>query len=246
MPQIKIAPDHSSWAQMVAQFILEQGRYALDNFGRFTLALSGGSTPLPVYSALPELWRQHGLTWKHVHILWSDERCVPLGHPQSNYRMACEALIDKIEIPEGNVHPMRCGQDPDTSAEKYAATLRELLPDSPWPRIDLILLGMGTDGHTASLFPGTQALEESSLCVVANKVEALETIRLTMSIPVINAARKVAFLIAGADKASVLHSIHGGFPQSPPYPAQLINPAPGALFWLLDKDAAAHIKTLRS
>ncbi|MGD2057905.1 MAG: 6-phosphogluconolactonase [Anaerolineales bacterium] len=241
MTQIHIAEDRSSWVQMSAQFIVEAAQRALQDSGRFTIALSGGSTPRPVYQALPELWEQHGLEWQTVHLLWSDERCVPLDHPQSNYRMARQALIDLVDIPHANVHPMRCGDDPTASASDYEGVLRELYPRQDWPTLDLLLLGMGPDGHTASLFPGTRALSEHSRWVVANEVPQLDKMRLTLTFPAINAARKIAFLIAGNEKADMVHQILGDGNGETPVPAQGVHPEEGELHWLLDPEAASRL-----
>jgi 6-phosphogluconolactonase len=205
------------------------------------MALSGGNTPRPVYQALPGLWEQHGLEWQNVHLLWSDERCVALDDPQSNYRMARRALIDSVDIPHDHIHPMRCGDDPDASASAYESILRELYPRQDWPTVDLLLLGMGPDGHTASLFPGTVALAERSRWVVSNEVPQLDTTRLTLTFPAINAARKIAFLVTGHEKAEMIQKILGVGHDGPPIPAQAVEPQEGELHWLLDREAARRL-----
>lgn len=241
MTHIKIAVDQSSWIQMSARFIVGQARKTLNHEGRFVMALSGGGTPRPVYQSLAELWERSGLDWEHVHIMWSDERCVPLDHPKSNYRMAHEVLINEIDIPQENVHPMRCVGDPHSSAAEYALILRELFPGERWPAIDLVLLGLGTDGHTASLFPDSPALVEDKQWVAANEIEGVETARLTLTIPAINASRTIAFLVAGVDKAGVVSRILGPDRLSPKLPAQSIRPTHGELYWLLDAQAASRL-----
>ncbi len=241
MANIHIAKEHSAWVQLTAHFILEAAKNTLDEQDRFVLALSGGSTPRPVYQALPELWKQQALDWRRVHILWSDERCVPLNHPESNYRMAQEALLDEIDIPGDQIHPMLCNQDPARSAVEYEAILREFFPSHDWPRIDLILLGLGTDGHTASLFPDTPALSERSRWVVENESPSLDIARLTLTLPAINAAKSVAFLVAGSGKADVVDKIFSKSGQPPALPAAAIKPTNGELHWLLDGGAAQRI-----
>ncbi len=244
MATIHIAEEHSAWVQFGASFILDTARQAMNERGRFVMALSGGGTPHPIYQALPELWAQHELEWQRVHIVWSDERCVPLDHPQSNYRMAREALLDRINIPNDHIHPMRCSQDPTASAVEYEGVLRELYPRQDWPTIDLMLLGMGADGHTASLFPDSPALEGRSRWVVANKAPARETPRLTLTIPAINAAGRIAFLVAGSEKADVVYKILTDREETPRLPAEEIKPSAGELHWLLDAEAAVRIMHL--
>lgn len=242
MSKLHIAKDGTSWIEMSARFIAGRAHATLMNADRFTLALSGGNTPRPVYQALPEIWKQWGLDWYRTHIVWSDERCVPLNHPQSNYRMARDALIAKIDIPDSNVHPMSCGNNPEESAATYEAILHDLFPHQAWPSIDLCLLGMGTDGHTASLFPESSALAEQKHWVVPNHAPGIEYSRLTLSIPAINHSKSVAFLVAGENKADTLRKVlHETGPKSI-LPAQLIHPVNQQPDWLLDADAAQLIK----
>lgn len=244
MTHIHIAGEHSDWVQFSARFILGAGQQALRDNGRFVMALSGGSTPAPIYQSLPHLWEQHALGWQRVHILWSDERCVPLDHPESNYRMARQALLDRIDIPSDQVHPMRCVQDPGLSAAEHEQVLRGLYPRQDWPEIDLILLGMGADGHTASLFPGSPALHARSRWVAANDTPGLDPPRLTLTIPAINAARQVALLIAGSSKAGRVASVLGVEKGSGTVPVQSIEPSNGELHWLLDGEAAGGLVDL--
>jgi 6-phosphogluconolactonase len=242
MAEFHIAQDHLNWVRMGAQFIVERAENALEKTGRFVIALSGGSTPRPIYNLLPALWSQEAITWEQVHLLWGDERCVPLDHPHSNYRMAREAFIDRIDIPMDNIHPMRCADDIDASALAYEDTLRGLFPESTWPTVDLILLGVGTDGHTASLFPNSPALERSDRWVVPNHIPGIEHKRLTLTLPVINAARTVAFLVEGSKKAEILGQVMRTDEDDIVYPAQLIAPTSGQLHWFLDSEAGKLIE----
>jgi 6-phosphogluconolactonase len=202
-----------------------------------TLALSGGSTPRKMHEMLA---RKERIDWSNVHVFWGDERTVPPDDANSNYRMARETLLDAVGLPDENIHRLKGELDPIEAAAEYENDLRSvfrLLPGSI-PRFDVIVLGMGADGHTASLFPGTDALTETDRLVVANHVPQLDTMRLTFTFPVLNAARLVVFLVAGDDKAEAAQQCMFG--ETAP-PAGLVRPADGDLHWLLDKGAAAGI-----
>ncbi len=209
-------------------FIIAEAHAALAERGLFRLSLCGGSTPRPIYAELAK----SGLPWNKVQITFGDERCVPPESDQSNYRMAREALLDPAPLPEGNVFRMRGELEPAAAALEYERKLDAVAARFGEPRYihDLILLGMGDDGHTASLFPGTAALEESERNVVANFVPKLDTHRITFTYPLINAARHVCFLVNDAKKEPVLQSVlqgHSG------YPSERIAPVAGKLTWLL-------------
>ena len=214
--------------------------------GKFTIALSGGSTPKNLYTLLATNARA-ALPWDRMFFFWGDERHVGPTDPDSNYRMVQEAMLAKVPVPAENVFPVPA-ENPDApaAASLYEATLRKFFQLGPneIPRFDLILLGMGPDGHTASLFPGTPALEEKSRLFVSNWVEKLKTHRLTLTLPVLNAARTVAFLISGTDKAAVLKTVLED-PAAPPeqYPSKLIRPSDGELIWFLDRGAANALST---
>ncbi|HWE61120.1 MAG TPA: 6-phosphogluconolactonase, partial [Chloroflexota bacterium] len=212
--------------------------------GTFSIALSGGSTPRTLYELLatPEIAAE--APWEHMQIFWGDERHVPPDHPESNYRMAREALLDHVPIPQQNIHRIPAElPNPETVAVAYEDTLRRAFRLDPGerPRFDLILLGLGDDGHTASLFPHSPALHEQQRLVVANPVPKLATTRITLTVPVINNAERVWFLIAGSSKAHVLKNVLEGPRDPETYPAQLIDPTDGELILLLDTTAAAEI-----
>ena len=213
---------------------------AIGRSGQFAAALSGGSTPKGLYSLLAEPEYRERVNWERVHFFWGDERCVPPDHPDSNYRMAREALLDKIQTRPENIHPMRGELEPDKAAEAYEAELRGFFGQAPgaWPRFDLILLGLGEDGHTASLFPGSTALGESSRLVSAPYVEKLHSHRLTLTLPVINAAAHATFLVSGASKAGIVKDILATDSGSSNYPAAKVRLAGGRLTWLIVADAA--------
>jgi len=198
---------------------------AFEARGEFRLALSGGNTPKPVFEALA----QRPLDWSRVIITFGDERCVPPDDERSNYLMACRTLLDAVPIPSENVLRMKGEIDPATAAAEYEAALQERSPEGAF-RHDLILLGMGPDGHTASLFPGTPALEERSRLVVENYVPQQKMNRITFTYPLIDAARHVCFLVNSAGKDAILEEVFSG---TSDYPCAAVNPTDGRLTWLL-------------
>jgi len=213
--------------------------------GRFSVALSGGSTPRAFYRLLGEPPFREAVDWPRVHLFWGDERFVPADHPDSNYRLAQEALIGSVPIPAANVNPMPTeSSDPHTAAAQYEETLRRFFapPEGEPPRFDLVLLGLGADGHTASLFPGSPALDEDGRLVVAVYVPKLDAWRLTLTPPVLRSARHTVFLVSGSDKASVLREVLEGPYEPRRLPAQLVRPEAGELTWLLDEAAASLLR----
>ncbi|HYP29591.1 MAG TPA: 6-phosphogluconolactonase [Blastocatellia bacterium] len=211
---------------------------------QFTVALSGGSTPRAMFELLSREPHAREVPWRSVYFFWGDERMVPPDHPESNYRMARESLLDRVPVPDGNVFRMAGeAEDPELAAEEYSAQLREFFnlnpePGSELPRFDLVLLGMGADAHTASLFPKTAALRAGRRVAVANHVEKLNADRLTLTPATINNARNVTFLVAGEEKAPALKSVLEGPHDPETYPSQLIRPSEGRLLWLADSRAA--------
>jgi len=217
---------------------------AMGSGGRFTVALSGGSTPKALYTLLASDTFRVRIPWEKVHLFWGDERCVPPDHVDSNYRMVRESLIDHAPIPKENIHRMLGeDKDPGKAATTYEATLRESfgLASGQLPCFDLVLLGMGDDGHTASLFPHTAALSEMESLVVANYVEKFGTHRLTLTVPVINHAAQVAFLISGGPKAAVLKEVLEGKDDPHRLPSQLIHPVTGKLLYIIDQAAGQEL-----
>ncbi|HJS23709.1 MAG TPA: 6-phosphogluconolactonase [Pyrinomonadaceae bacterium] len=200
---------------------------------RFTVALSGGSTPKILYQLLadPDEPFRARVPWSKTHFYWSDERHVPPDHPDSNYRMAHEAMLSHVPVPESNVHRVS-GENP--SAQEAADEYEQILV----PRLDLILLGLGTDGHTASIFPGSDLLHETKRLVAAPWVEKLNTYRITMTLPLLNNGASIVFLVSGREKAEIVKEVLEG-PKK--YPAQFVQPTNGELIWMLDKDAAPQI-----
>ena len=229
--------------QAAAEEVIRDATDAVAKRGRFTIALSGGSTPKNLYTLIAAN-ASANLPWDQMFFFWGDERHVPPDDPDSNYRMAKEALLSKVPIPANNVFPIPAeNPDANAAAEAYEQTLRKFfnLPAGEFPSFDLILLGMGPDGHTASLFPESAALQEKSRLVVANWVEKLKTSRITLTLPVLNAARCVAFLVSGGDKAEVLREVLEGSAPAEKYPSRLVQPSDGKLIWLVDRAAASQL-----
>jgi 6-phosphogluconolactonase len=204
----------------------------------FTVALSGGSTPRRLYQILATTSGR--VPWERVHVFWGDERCVPPDHPESNYRMAREALLDHVPLPAKNVHRVRGEWAPEAAAQAYAVELEDFF-GAPWPRFDLILLGLGSDGHTASLFPGSDTLHERErpIAVATATYQDRPAQRVTFTLPLINAARHVLFLVSGADKADIVQRVLETAGEH--YPAGRVQPGAGRLTWLLDQAAAGQI-----
>ena len=245
---IRIASDGREWAHAAASLVHAVSEEAIRSHGRFLLALSGGSTPKTLYQTMvsPE-WSQR-FNWPHIFFLFGDERCVPPEHAESNFRMAHAALFQPLGIASDHIYRIQ-GEHPDpaTAAQQYEDTLRRLTKSaaSETPRIDLILLGLGEDGHTASLFPGTAALQEQRRAVTVGHAPTGIGSRLTMTLGVLNRATVVLFLVAGSSKAGIVRAILE--PESAAdraLPAALIAPETGRLVWMLDRSAAARLTIL--
>jgi len=216
------------------RFVAAAGE-AIASHGQFIVALAGGSTPRDTYLRLASEALVSRVMWSRVQILWGDERCVPPDHVDSNYRMARETLLDRLPIPAPNVHRIHGEDDPATAAEAYEATLRALA------RIDLVLLGLGEDGHTASLFPGGAAVHEHTRWVMAARATAASMWRITLTPAVINAAAEVLFIVSGRAKAGILRRVLEGPGRPQELPAQAIAPSSGRVRWYVDAAAAADL-----
>ncbi len=237
-PDVRI---FASFAEEAARFFEEWSQRAFASRDTLHVALSGGSTPEAVYDALVQSSRRDSVRWSHIHFYMGDERPVPTEHADSNWGMASRALLDPLDVPTVNHHPMPTQtEDLDEAAKLYAGNLHRLLPHvDGTPQFDLIFLGIGIDGHTASLFPGTAALEETRRYVVANEVPQLETTRLTLTYPILNHARSVVFLVSGERKSAIVSRILKE--ADPDLPATHVKPAQGSLTWLLDRPAASKL-----
>lgn len=240
---IQISDDAEAMAQTVRRRLVALGGEAVAARGCFRLALAGGSTPRILYRRLAEPEPGANLDWRRVEVFFSDERDVPPDHPDSNYRMARETLLDHVPIPPAQVHPMRtatCSLRRDSA--RYGAALRRLLPSAGggWPRFDLALLGLGTDGHTASLFPGTCVLHERTLSVAAVYVPQLQQWRMSLTLPVLEHARHLWFLVSGAAKAETLAAALAQAGRGTRLPVQLLQPR-GHVEWFCDRAAASAL-----
>ena len=224
-----------------AERFASSAQNAISTFGRFTAVLAGGSTPKPLYEKLArEPFRSH-IDWPRVHLFWGDERCVPPNHQESNYLMAKMALIDHVPIPHENIHRILGELGAEAAAEDYQKELHHFFKGSKEPIFDLVLLGMGDDGHTASLFPGTAAIHEEERWVVGHYVSKLGAWRITLTPPALNAGRRIIFLVKGSGKAGRLREVFAGHFQPDHLPVQVIQPTSGQVVWMLDKDAAANL-----
>jgi 6-phosphogluconolactonase len=241
---IETFEDLGQLARRAADEFVRRCSDAVAKRGRFTVALSGGSTPRGLYALLAERAEYRDrILWRSSHFFWGDERCVPPDHADSNFGMATSAMFSKVDVPPGNVHRIR-GELPGAEAAKdYEEQLRAVfsLAAGEVPRFDLILLGMGADGHTASLFPGTAAVREKTKLVVANWVPKLSAFRITLTPPVLNGAELVTFLVAGPDKAAALEAVLEGPSDPDRFPAQAIQPSHGVLVWLVERAAASRL-----
>jgi 6-phosphogluconolactonase len=242
-PDIRILADGGELSRVAAEEFVRLANEAVEARGRFNVALSGGSTPRGAYELLADekAGFRGRVPWEEVHFFWGDERHVPPGHPESNYHMANEAMLSRVPVPSENVHRIPA-ENPDAAqaAQEYAKALRQFfgLGAGQLPRFDLILLGMGSDGHTASLFPGTTAVYEQISLVVAPWIDKFKTHRITLTPPVLNNAACVIFLVSGDDKAETLRAVLHGTYQPDRFPAQVVCPVNGRLIWILDRGAA--------
>ena len=243
MGQVLIFENPQEVARAAADRFVELARAAIDARGRFSVALAGGSTPQRAYELLASDEYKTRLDWSKAHFFFGDERSVPPDNAQSNYRMANEAMLSRIPIPEKNVHLIRGVGDVVANARLYEDELRTYFSDAEWPRFDLVLLGMGDDGHTASLFPNTSALNDNQAWVTSNWVEKLNTYRITLTAPAINHAAHVVFLVTGENKAARLAEVLSDARDTTRLPSQLIAPLNGTLEWYVDKAAASRLSS---
>jgi len=238
--EIHVVPDAESLALAGADEFARAAGEAAQKDRLFCVAVAGGSTPLGVYRRLTQPPHRGAIRWKRVRFFWGDERCVPPEHPRSNFRAARGSLLRPLGIPPRHVFRMKGEENPARAALAYEAMLRRHVPGRP-PRLDLVLLGLGTEGHTASLFPDTEALSEQRRLVAANFVPPQNEWRLTLTYRALNAARRVVFLVSGAEKASVAAKILKKQRGWRSLPASRVAPRRGTVLWLLDEEAALKL-----
>jgi 6-phosphogluconolactonase len=240
-PRVEVYEDAAALARAAAERFVRIADEATQASGRFGVALAGGNTPRKVYELLSGDEYRPRVDWGRCHVFFGDERCVPPGHAESNYRMTYESLLSRVPLPAENVRRIKGEGDPPASARAYEDELRSFFGKQPWPQFDLVVLGMGDDGHTASLFPHTAALDETRRWVASNRVERLGAFRVTLTAPAINDARHVMFLVSGASKAARLAEVIKGRFEPARLPAQSVRPVAGELLWLVDEEAAREL-----
>ena len=243
--KIQIVADDKAMSRTAAETLIEHMLKSLQSRDFYSIALSGGSTPRRLYTLLADDADLHEkIPWERIHFFWGDERHVPPDHPDSNYRMAFEAMLSRVPIPSTNIHRIRA-ENPDASkaAEDYIRDIHRFfgITNGEIPRFNCVLLGMGSDGHTASLFPDSPALGEKKRLVVADRVEKFDSFRITLTVPVLNNADLILFLVSGAEKADALKTVLEGDTAPDRYPARFIHPSRGALIWFLDRSAASSL-----
>lgn len=240
--RIAIYPDIHTLSQHAAEHIVRIANASITDNGRFTIALTGGTTPGETYKLLGNEPLRSQINWQMVHIFWGDERCVPLDSHESNFYLAQQVLLSTIAIPESHIHPMPTTQpDREAASQAYTAEMQRTFGTNEIPSFDLIHLGMGPEGHTASLFPHQASLHEKQRLVMPVSVPKPPPDRLTFTPPLLNAARNVLFLVTGSDKADALKAILEGEYQPDEYPAQIVRPINGEVVWMLDKTVAQKL-----
>ena len=243
---IQKVADFEELVRVAAREIIKIAQETIANKGSMAVALAGGSTPRKLYTFLASEEMRSKIAWTHIHFFWGDERHVPPDHQDSNFRMARETLLDQLPIQKDHIHPIPSHlSNAQEAANRYERELHTYFPGStePKPQFDLVLLGMGPDGHTASLFPGTSAIHETTRWVAAPWVEKFQTHRITLTPGIINEAAQVMFLVSGQDKSEALHLVLEGDYQPDAYPAQVIQPIHGRLLWLVDETAAGCLRS---
>lgn len=233
-------PDELS--EKAAAIFCKTAQEAVRDNGRFSVALTGGTSPAKLYELLTRSPYKESIDWDRTYVFWGDERWVPLTDEKSNAKMAFETLLNHVPVPRNHIFPMWSEAKPEEFALKYEEQLRTCLGETP--RLDLVLLGMGDDGHTASLFPGTDVLQERNRLVKAYYLSPLSMYRITLTAPCINAAKRIIFLVFGEKKAPALHEVLEGAYNPSEYPAQLIKPYSGEVLWLTDELAAQQLKAV--
>jgi len=244
--QLTIAKNVDELNWQAAEWMVGFVNEVLENRDRFTIALSGGSTPKKLYQLLASEEFRSKIKWQKLHVFWGDERCVPFTDERNNARMAFEVLLNQVPLPKSQIHIMKTDIDPDVSANDYEKILKTYFPtdvnSEPLSTFDLVLLGLGDNAHTLSLFPGEEVIHENKHWVKAVYVRAVNMQRITLTAPVVNLSTRITFLVTGSDKADAVSQVLLNDYTPDLYPAQVIKPVHGQLFWFMDEAAAAKIK----
>lgn len=234
--RVRVFQDLEVLSRAAAELFTTRAKRCVAAEGRFAVALSGGATPRGLYALLGSTPFRENIEWKHTHVFWADERCIPGDHPESNFKLAVDAFLSSIAIPKENIHRIKGEKGPLRAAQDYEEELR-LFFGPAFPVFDLIILGAGEDGHTASLFPGSASLHERARLVLPVHLEPPKIDRVTLTLPVLNHAAEVLFLASGRAKAEVVHAIlENGNPMR--HPAGLVHPVRGSITWFIDRQAA--------
>jgi 6-phosphogluconolactonase len=239
--KIKVLSDLETLSRCAASIFLNASRNSIKTQKRFAVALSGGLTPKRMFALLGSDSYYHKVEWCHVHLFWADERCVPKENKESNFRLAYESFLSKISIPASNIHRVKGEEDPEKAAKDYEDDMRKFSGMSGILVFDLTILGIGEDGHTASLFPGSEALEETIRLTLPVYMKRPKCDRVTLTLPVLNNSAQILFLVSGPSKANIVNEILGKEGKKEQYPAGRINPSNGQVLWLVDQEAARKL-----
>jgi 6-phosphogluconolactonase len=239
--RVRVFQDLEALSRAAAEFLIDLAKRCVASRGRFAVALSGGATPRRLYALLGTAPYCENVEWGRVHVFWADERCVPGDHPESNFKLAADAFLSRVALPKENIHRIKGEEGPGRAAQDYERELRLFFGPASFPVFDLIILGAGEDGHTASLFPGSDSLKERTRLALPVSLEPPKLDRVTLTLPVLDHAAEVLFLVAGRAKAGVVHAIvEKGNPMV--YPAGLVRTAQGGLTWFVDRQAASLLR----
>ncbi len=241
---VKVCPDPEAVAQTAAGLFVEQFKKAMGRSDRFSVALSGGHTPLRSYALLAEEPFKSQIDWSRVHVFWGDERCLPVTDLRNNYRAANQAFLSHVPIPPQQIHPILCIDAPRKSAMEYEAVLRRHFGNSS-PHFDLVFLGLGKDGHTASLFPGSDRLNEASPWAIEVQNASEDFARISLTAQILNLTRMAVFIAVGQEKSEILKQVLSGAETSPRLPARLIHPIDGDLVWVVDSSCYGELNSTR-
>lgn len=236
---IRIFPDHEAASRSAASLFLKFAGESMGGRGTFSVALSGGATPIRMFNIIGSEYAD-AVQWDRVHVFWADERCVPADSGDSNFGIAYELFLSQVSIPDGNIHRIRGEGDPSKEAIRYEQEIRAAFP-SGLPAFDLVILGMGMDGHTASLFPDTDAAGETERLVTSSYGGQHRGWRITLTLPVLNNAKNIFFLVTGSEKAGIVARVLGESEERESLPAGLVNPVKGKLIWFLDESSARKL-----
>ena len=241
-PDVRIFDDLEALSRAAAELFIEDSKQAVSQRRRFLVVLSGGSTPMKLYKLLAQSPYREQIDWTRVHVFWGDERCVPIEDLENNYRQVRDVLLNQVSIPKENIHRVLSDLEPVAAAEDYARVLKDFAsPPLDWPRFDLVLLGMGDDGHTASLFPGSEVNVTTPTMAVTAQYQNRPAHRVTLTPLVFNAAHRIIFLVNGESKSQTLANVLYGEYQPEKLPAQRIHPTDGELIWMVDQNAASKL-----